>query len=37
VATGVGIATEAAPKFNVVSSLRLIDDAKVVVGIQEAQ
>jgi hypothetical protein len=37
VATAVGIATEVAPKFDVVSSLRLIDDAKVVVGIQEAQ
>jgi hypothetical protein len=33
VATAVGIATEVAPKFDVVSSLRLIDDAKVVVGI----
>ena len=37
VATAVGIATEVAPKFDVVSSLRLIDDAKVIVGIQEAQ
>ena len=37
VATAVGIATEVAPKFDVVSSLRLIDDAKVVVGIQETE
>jgi hypothetical protein len=37
VAKAVGIATEVALKFDVVSSLRLIDDAKVVVGIQEAQ
>ena len=37
VATAVEIATEAAPKFDVVSSLRLIEDAKVVVGIQGAQ
>jgi hypothetical protein len=37
VATALGIATEVVPKFDVVSSLRLIDDLKVVVGIQEAQ
>src|SRR6516165_10388332 len=37
VATAVEIATEVAPKFDVVSSLRLIEDAKVVVGIQGAQ
>jgi hypothetical protein len=37
VATAVGIATEVAPKFDVASSLRLIDDSKVIVGIQEAQ
>ena len=37
VATAIGIATEVVPKFDVVSSLRLIDDLKVVVGIQEAQ
>jgi hypothetical protein len=37
VATAIGIATEVAPKFDVVSSLRLIDDAKVVVGIQETE
>ena len=36
-ATAVRIATEVAPKFDVVSSLRLIDDLKVIVGIQEAQ
>jgi hypothetical protein len=36
VATAVEIATEVTPKFDVVSSLRLVDDAKVVVGIQEA-
>jgi hypothetical protein len=37
VATAVEIATEVAPEFDVASSLRLIDDAKVVVGIQEAR
>jgi len=37
VATAIGIATEVVPKFDVVSSLRLIDDLKVIVGIQEAQ
>ena len=37
VATAAEIATEAAPKFDVVCSLRLIEDAKVVVGIQGAQ
>lgn len=37
VATTAEIATEAAPKFDVVCSLRLIEDAKVVVGIQGAQ
>ena len=31
------IATEVAPNFDVVSSLRLIEKAKVVVGIQRAQ
>ena len=37
VATGVGIATEVAPEFDVVANLRLIEDAKVVVGIQAVQ
>jgi Putative DNA-binding domain len=37
VANAAEIATETAPKFDVVSSLRLIEDAKVVVGIQGAQ
>jgi hypothetical protein len=37
VATAAEIATEVAPKFDAVSSLRLIEDAKVVVGIQGAQ
>jgi len=37
VATAVGVATEVAPKFDVASSVRLVDDAKVIVGIQEAQ
>jgi hypothetical protein len=37
VATAAEIATEAAPKFDVVCSLRLIEVAKVVVGIQAAQ
>ena len=36
VATAVEIATEVTPKFGVVSSLRPVDNAKVVVGIQEA-
>ena len=35
-ATAVEIATEVTPKFGVVSSLRPVDNAKVVVGIQEA-
>jgi hypothetical protein len=37
VATAVGIATEVVPKFDVVSSLRLIGDLKVIVVIQEVQ
>jgi hypothetical protein len=37
VAAAVGIATEVAPKFDVVSSLGLIDDVKVVLSIQEVQ
>jgi hypothetical protein len=37
VATAAEMATEVAPKFDVVSSLSLIEDAKVVVGIQEVQ
>jgi hypothetical protein len=37
VATAAEIATKTTPKFDVVSSLRLIDDAKVVAGIQGAQ
>ena len=36
VATAVQIATEVSPKFDVASNLTLLDDAKVVVGIQEA-
>jgi hypothetical protein len=36
VATAVEIATEVSPKFDVVSCLMLLDNAKVVVGIQEA-
>ena len=36
VATAVEIATEVSPKFDVASNLTLLDDAKVVVGIQEA-
>ena len=37
VATAVEIATEASPRFDVVSCLTLLDDARVVVvGIQEA-
>jgi hypothetical protein len=36
VATAVEIATEASPRFDVVSCLMLLDDARVVVGIQEA-
>jgi hypothetical protein len=37
VATAAEIATEIAPNFDVVSSLRLIEEAKVVVGIRGAQ
>jgi Putative DNA-binding domain len=37
VATAAQIATEVSSEFDVASSLRLIEDAKVVVGIQEAQ
>jgi hypothetical protein len=37
VATAAELATEVAPKFDVVSSLRLIEDTKVVVRIQRAQ
>jgi hypothetical protein len=37
VATAAEIATETAPRFDAVSSLRLIEQAKVVVGIQGAQ
>jgi hypothetical protein len=36
VATAVGIATEATPKFQATSNLALLEDARVVVGIQEA-
>jgi hypothetical protein len=36
VATAVEIATEVSPKFDVASNLMLLDEAKVVVGIQEA-
>jgi hypothetical protein len=35
VATAVEIATEASPRFDVVSCPMLLDDARVVVGIQE--
>jgi hypothetical protein len=37
VPTAAEFATEVAPKFDVASSLRLIGDAKVVVGIRGAQ
>jgi len=37
VATAVAIATEVTPEFDVVANLRLIEDAKVVVGIQGVQ
>ncbi len=36
VATAIEIATEAFPRFNVISCLTLLDDARVVVGMQEA-
>jgi Putative DNA-binding domain len=36
VATAVGIATEVTPKFQATSNLALLEDASVVVGIQEA-
>ena len=35
VATAVEIATEVTPKFDVISNLKLLDDVKVAVGIQE--
>jgi Putative DNA-binding domain len=36
VATAVRIATETTPNFDIVSNLKLIEDAKVAIGIQEA-
>jgi hypothetical protein len=36
VATAVGFATEATPKFEAASNLALLENANVVVGIQEA-
>jgi hypothetical protein len=35
VATAVEIALEVTPEFNVISNLKLLDDVKVAVGIQE--
>jgi len=35
VATAVEIATEVTRKFDVISNLKLLDDVKVAVGIQE--
>jgi hypothetical protein len=34
-ATAVEIAPEVTPKFDVISNLKLLDDVKVAVGIQE--
>jgi hypothetical protein len=34
-ATAVEIASEVTPKFDVISNLKLLDDVKVAVGIQE--